>query len=454
MHLTQTLTIQPIGGFDTKIRPPGSKSLTNRALLLAALAEGRSVLHRPLLADDTRQMLAALDVLNFEAASGDSGDPAGSIRVTGAGGSLPNTSDNVNLHLGNAGTAYRFLTAACCLGICGPRQAGVYHLDGVDRMRERPIGPLVDALRKIGAVIHYQDREGFPPIRVRGTGLRGGVLEITPSGSSQFVSALLMVGPYCEHGLTLRFRGDVISRPYVEMTLGLMRRFGAEVQADPKFTTIRVLPGVYRGTEYHVEPDASSASYFLAAAAIVPGGRCTIEGLGKKSLQGDVGFAEVLHAMGAGVAYTEDTITVTAPSAKQGLRGVDVDLNKMPDMAQTLAVTALFAAGKTTIRNVGNLRIKETDRLEAVRRELTKFGAEVVIKDNDLLITPPANGRVTVEPGTTIETYEDHRMAMSFAVIGLRVDGVVIQDPGCVSKTFPDFFEYLARLGAADQAVQ
>ena len=304
---------------------------------------------------------------------------------------------------------------------------------------------LVDSLRKIGGVIHYQAQDGYPPIRVRGTGLRGGVLQVTPQVSSQFISSLLMIGPYCEHGLTLRFQGQVISRPYVEMTLGLMRQFGAEVQADPKFTTIRVMPGVYRATEYHVEPDASSASYFLAAAAIVPGSRCTVEGLSKKSLQGDVGFADVLHSMGAGLTWGDDYITVTAPPPHQGLHGVDVDLNMMPDMAQTLAAVALFAKGKTIIRNVGNLRIKETNRIEALHNELTKFGAHVAVDNDNIIITPPLDAKVVPEPNTVVETYDDHRMAMSFAVIGLRAHGVAIRDPGCVSKTFPEYFDYLTR---------
>ncbi len=444
--MDQTLNVKPIGSFETRLRPPGSKSLTNRALLLAALAEGQSVLHEPLIADDTQQMLTALGVLGFTVVHD---EEKSLIRVTGSGGGIPNTAENVNLFLGNAGTAYRFLTSACCLGISGPRQAGVYHLDGVERMRQRPIEQLVDALQKIGGVAGYQGQAGYPPLRIRGTGLRGGVLEMSPTVSSQYISSLLIVGPYCEHGLTLRFRGPVTSRPYVEMTMGLMRHFGAEVQADPKFTTIRVMPGVYRAIEYEVEPDASSASYFLAAAAIVPGSKCTIEGLSKSSLQGDVGFADVLHTMGAGLTYGEDTITVSAPPMNQGLHGIDVDLNKMPDMAQTLAAVALFAKGKTTIRNVGNLRVKETDRLEAVATELKKFGAQVEIDGDDLTIVPPADGHVSVNPGKQIDTYDDHRMAMSFAVIGLMTEGVVIRDPGCVSKTFPQYFDYLAGLDKA-----
>ena len=249
----------------------------------------------------------------------------------------------------------------------------------------------------------------------------------------------------------MRFRGPITSRPYVEMTMNMMRQFGAEVQADPKLTTIRIMRGVYRAAQYAIEPDASSASYFLTAAAIVPGSKCTIEGIGRSSLQGDIGFAEVLHSMGAGLTYEDGAVTISAPPPQHGLHGVDVDLNKMPDMAQTLAAVALFAKGKTRIRNVGNLRVKETDRLEAIRNELTKFNAQVDVEQDDLIITPPADGNVTPQPGVEIDTYDDHRMAMSFAVIGLRAPGVVIRDPGCVSKTFPDYFDFLGRLGSSKE---
>ena len=446
--MSNTVTIQPMTFFRATVRPPGSKSLTNRALLLAALAEGESVLRQSLIADDTRQMLGALQALGFDVVND---VEAEEIRVVGCGGRVPTrVGDTVSLHLGNAGTAYRFLTAACCLPSATDDGEPTRHvLDGIARMRERPIGQLVDALRRIGGQIDYVDKEGFPPIRVAGVGLRGGELEMPPTLSSQYISALLQVGPYCDEGLTVCFDGPVTSRPYVEMTLNLMSRFGVEANVDPAFTRVRIEPGRYRGTDYAVEPDASNASYFLAAAAITPGSQCTIQGLGKKSLQGDVCFADVLHQMGAGLLFGDDFITMMAPPDGQHLRGIDIDLNRMPDMAQTLAVVALFAQGDTTIRNVGNLRVKETDRIAALQAELVKFGAGVTVDGDDLTITPSsgiAGDMGTMTPRGAIDTYNDHRMAMSFAVAGLRIPGVVINDPGCVDKTFPAFFGYLSDL--------
>lgn len=432
--MPDSLAIQPIGAFRATVRPPGSKSLTNRALLLAALAEGPSVLRGVLLADDSRQMFAALQALGFAPTLD---EPSATVKITGHGGRLP-AAGEVKLHLGNAGTAYRFLTAACCLGL------GRYSLDGIERMRQRPIGQLVEALHELGGKIAYLQTPEFPPLLVHGTGLRGGVLHMPPTLSSQYISALLQVGPFCKEGLSLRFEGPVTSRPYIEMTLATMAQFGVEAKVDPAFTRIDIAPGRYSAADYAIEPDASNASYFLAAAAIIPGSRCTIEGLGIGSVQGDVGFADVLHKMGAGMLFGRDFITVIGPPEGESLRGIDLDLNHMPDMAQTLAAVALFAKGPTTIRNVGNLRVKETDRLAALRNELTKLGAAVRIEGDDLFIEPPPEGRIRP---ATIDTYNDHRMAMSFAVVGLRAPGVAINDPGCVEKTFPEFFEYLGRLG-------
>ncbi len=436
--MNDSLAITPIRPFNATVRPPGSKSLTNRALLLAALAQGQSVIHNPLLADDTRQMLGALEALGLAPVMEQDGER---IRLTGQAGKLPNPSGNTQLHLGNAGTAFRFLTAACCVG------EGTYELDGIERMRERPIGQLVDALRGIGGRVEYLGQEGYPPLRVTGTRLRGGEIDMPPTLSSQYISALLQIGPRCDEGISLRFDGPIVSRPYVEMTLRLMARFGVKANVYGPFIRISVEPGTYKGAEYTVEPDASSASYFLAAAAIVPESRCTIEGLGKGSLQGDVRFADVLHEMGAGLMFGQDFITVIAPPKGQTLRGIDVDLNDMPDMAQTLAVVSLFAKGQTTIRNVGNLRVKETDRIAALQNELAKLGATVDVQGDDLTITPPANDDWLQGRQATIDTYNDHRMAMSFAVAGLRMPGVVINDPACVDKTFPDYFEQLERLG-------
>ncbi len=429
--MTDCLPIRPIGPFRRSLAPPGSKSLTNRALLLAALADGRSTLHRPLIADDTRRMIEALDTLGFQPrlAADES-----RIEVSGQGGRIPEP--KAMLNLGNAGTAMRPLTAMCCL------DGLTYVLDGVERMRQRPIGQLVDPLRHLGANIEYLAEEGYPPLRVHGGGLDGGDVEMGATLSSQFITALLMAGPCMRYGLAIRFTGPVTSKPYVAMTLGLMRVFGVEPVVNESFTRIDIGPGTYRPVDYRIEPDASNAGYFLAAAAIVPGSQCTIEGLGKGSLQGDVGFADVLAQMGAGLTFGRDFITIIGPAGDQTLRGIDVDLNHMPDMAQTLAVVALFAEGPTSIRNVGNLRVKETDRMAALRNELSKLGAAVTIDGDDLTIQPPA--RITP---ASIDTYDDHRMAMSFALAGLRAEGVVINDPTCVNKTFPGYFEFLKRLG-------
>ncbi len=431
--LSDSITIQPTQAFRAAVTPPGSKSLTNRALLLAALAEGPSTLTGVLFADDSRRMLEAMKALGFELTIDEA---AHTVRITGRGGRIPSRDSRLNL--GNAGTAYRFLTAALCLG------EGAYVLDGIERMRQRPVGQLVSALRAIGADIDYLMTDGCPPLEITAKGhLRGGRLTMPPTLSSQYISALLQIGPYCDEGFTLHFDGPVTSRPYVEMTLGLMHTFGITAQVDQAFTTIALAPGKYRATDYAIEPDASNASYFLAAAAITPGSSCTIENLGKRSLQGDIGFADLLHQMGAGLTFGGDFITVIAPPQGQSLRAIDVDLNHMPDMAQTLAVTALFAPGTTTIRNVGNLRVKETDRLAALRNELTKLGALVEIEGDDISITPPADG--VIKPAA-IDTYDDHRMAMSFAIAGLRTGGVVINDPSCVNKTFPDYFKLLQRM--------
>jgi len=438
--MSDSITIQPIGSFTAAVRPPGSKSLTNRALLLAALARGTSRVSGVLFSDDSRVMMRALRELGFDIAVDEAQRV---VTVVGQGGAIP--SPSANLMLGNAGTAYRFLTAACCLG------QGRYVLDGVPRMRQRPIAPLVDALLALGAGITYAEKPGFPPLQLDAVGLRhsGDAVPVQGAISSQFISALLQIGPCVQGGMMVRFDGPVVSRPYIEMTLGLMHGFGARFEVDREFRHVTLQPTGYRALDYAVEPDASNASYFLAAAAICPGSKCTIEGLGRRSVQGDVGFADLLHQMGAGLTFGSDFITVIGPSAEQPLRGIDIDLNAMPDMAQTLAVVALFARGRTVLRNIGNLRVKETDRLEALRVELTKLGAAVEIDGDDLVIDPPADNRLTP---AEIDTYDDHRMAMSFAVAGLRAPGVVIRDPGCVAKTFPEYFEYLGRLGATSAA--
>ncbi len=430
--MSGTRIIEPIHAFRVTLRLPGSKSLTNRALLLAALAQGDSTLRHPLWADDTRLMFDALRALGVDC---ERDETQGTMTVRGCGGEFP--APRASLNLGLAGTTYRFLAAACCLG------KGEFKLDGNERMRQRPIAQLVEPLRRIGGEVEYLGTEGFPPIWVRARGLSGGELDMEPTLSSQYISALLHVAARCDRGLTLNFRGPITSRPYVEMTLSLLRRFGVEAAVDERLTRVSIAPRPIVAADYEVEPDASNASYFLAAAAAVPGSRCTVHGLGFRSLQGDVWFGEVLQRMGASVVYEPDSITVASPPRGERLRGVDVDLSAMPDTAQTLAAIAPLCLGPTTIRNVGNLRVKETDRLAALRTELTRLGVDASVEGDDLCIEPNSDG--SIRPAT-VATYDDHRMAMSFAVLGLARAGVTLADPRCVAKSFPDFFETLELL--------
>lgn len=413
------------------VEVPGSKSLTNRALLLGALADGRTTLRGALFSEDTEMMMGALRTLGLRV---DADPGQGTIAIDGARGHIP-ASDG-DLYCGNSGTTIRFCTALCALG------GGTYLLDGVERMRERPIGPLVDALRGLGAVIGYEGAEGYPPLTVRGGGLRGGQVALVASVSSQFISAVLMVAPGAHGDVFLDVR-EMVSVPYVTMTVAQMETFGAAVVGKFDGRNARLIvpaPQYYSACAYRVEPDASNASYFFAAAAVT-GGSVTVPHLGTDSIQGDVHFVDVLARMGCTVEKASDRLSVHGPAGGSRLTGIDIDLGDMPDMAQTLAVVALFAEGRTRIRNVGNLRIKETDRLAALATELTRFGAEIELGEDWIGISPPAR----VSPAR-VRTYADHRMAMSFAVAGLVVDGVEILDPGCVAKTFPDFFERFAAL--------
>jgi 3-phosphoshikimate 1-carboxyvinyltransferase len=434
------ITIEPIGPFDTTVQLPGSKSLTNRALLIAALAKGRSKLTGVLFADDTRRMIEALQALGFKL---NVDEDNLTVTVHGKGGHIP--ADEAELFLGNAGTATRFLTAACCLGL------GTYTIDGIPRMRERPIGQLVDPLIQMGAEIEYLGEPGFPPLKIiaEPPGLLGGLLELEPTLSSQYLSALCIAAPYMERGLEIEFDGPITSLPYLKMTLNLMHQFGVESEADTGYEVVHIGPGRYKHYDYPIEPDASTASYFLGAAALIPGSRCIIENLGSRSLQGDAEFCDVLGRMGCGVEQQLGRTEVTSPPSGR-LRGIEVDLNHMPDMAQTLAVIALFADGPTSIHNVGNLRVKETDRMAALEKELAKLGAQVMVMEDSLVITPPLDNRINP---ATIETYDDHRMAMAFALAGLVQPGVTIDDPGCVAKTFPDYFEKLTALSGAEPAL-
>ena len=439
--MSDSILIEPVKPFDLTLSPPGSKSLTNRALLIAALADGPTVLDGVLFADDSRRMLEALQTLGFEL---DIDEPAKRVTVTGQGGSFP--VKEAQLHLGNAGTAMRFLTAALCLG------QGTYTLDGIPRMRERPIGELVEPLRALGAEIDYLGEEGFPPLRINDSPyFEGGFITLKPTLSSQFISALLMTGPCTPRGVTLTFDGPVTSLPYIKMTLKLMKHFGVKHEwGGPKRNAVRVTAAEYQAKPYTIEPDASNASYFLAAAAAVPGSSVTIENLGSESVQGDAEFCMVLGLMGCNVHQRTHSTTISAPSTGK-LKGVDVRLNQMPDMAQTLAALAILAEGPTHIRKVGNLRVKETDRMEAIRVELTKLGAKVDIEGDDIYIVPPEGNILTP---AAVDTYDAHRMAMAFRVIGLAAPAgtVTINDPDCVNKTYPNYWDDLQKLHDAATA--
>jgi 3-phosphoshikimate 1-carboxyvinyltransferase len=401
--------------------------LTNRALIVAALADGTTTLEGALDSDDTRMMIEALRTLGFEVTR----DEGATIRLQGQGGRIP--ASEAKLLLGNSGTSLRFLTALVALG------HGTYRLDGVPRMRERPIADLLMVLNRLGADARSEAGTGCPPVMVKASGLDGGYAEIKGDLSSQFLSGMLMVLPYARESTSVEIRGTLVSRPYITMTLGLMAEFGVEV-ANHKPRRFVVQPARYRARRYAIEPDASAASYFFAAAAIT-GGEVTVTGLGAKSLQGDVAFVDVLEHMGCRVTRSADSITVRGGP----LRGVDVDMNAISDTSMTLAVVALFSEGITRIRNVAHIRHKETDRIAALCAELRKLGAAVEEAADGLLVIPPA--RITP---ARIATYDDHRMAMAFALAGLVAEGVTIEQPGCVAKTYPGFWDDFGRLGSAD----
>jgi 3-phosphoshikimate 1-carboxyvinyltransferase len=432
----EQLTLTPPGKpFDSEITPPGSKSLTNRAFILAALADGVCTLSNVLFADDTLVMMDCLGRLGFKL---EIDRPNHVVRVHGRGGRID--ARQADLFCGNSGTSIRFLTALCALGERDAR----YNLDGIARMRQRPIGELVDLLRHLGVRIDYVMEPGFPPVNVLAHGLPGGIVRYGESKSSQYLSAVLQVAPYAKHEVQVDLDGPQTSWPYIAMTMRLMDEFGVtpELVRDPLTgdpQRIHIPHGEsYRPTDYLVEPDASNATYFLAAAALVPGSSIVVKGLGSESLQGDVGFANVLGRMGAKVKVTRDAITVSGP---ESLEGTDVDLANMPDTAQTLAVAALFADGPTTIRGLHTLRVKETDRIAALATELTKLGAEVDVENDVLTVHPPERLKAA-----SIDTYDDHRMAMSFSLAGLRSGGVRINDPACVNKTYPTFFADFSRV--------
>ncbi len=414
----QSLKITPVARVSGSIHLPGSKSISNRALLLAAQAQGTTRITNLLDSDDTRYMLGALRALGIEIENDDA-----DVVVTGRAGVLCDRDLDIELSLGMAGTAYRPLTAALCLG------RGRFRLMGVARMYERPIGDLVTPLLALGAKIRYLGKPGFPPLEVTGTGLEGGAVTMSGAVSSQFLTSLLMAAPMARAPVTVAIEGEQVSKPYLDITLNLMRRFGVNATHED-YRRFTVPLGTYRspGTLL-VEGDASAATYFLAAGAIA--GQIRVDGIGANSIQGDVAFIDVLRAMGAAVDVGADHVSVTA----NGLNAVDLDLNAIPDAAMTVAILALFARGTSRIRNVGNWRVKETDRMAALATELRKVGATVAVEGDSISITPPA--RLV---GAEIETYDDHRMAMCFSLVALGGVDITIRDPNCVRKTFPDYF--------------
>jgi len=429
----EQLLLNPIAKVDGEINLPGSKSLSNRALLLAALAQGSTTLTNLLDSDDIRHMLNALKKLgvNYQLSS----DKKQCV-VEGLGRAFDTTElGQLELFLGNAGTAMRPLCAALCLG------QGEYVLTGEARMFERPIGSLVDALQQAGADITYLQEKNYPPLKIKGTGLNGGTIQIDGTVSSQFLTAFLMSAPMAREDTIIEIVGELVSKPYIKITLQIMQDFGIKVENENGEYQRFVIKGGQTYTapgEYLVEGDASSASYFLAAAAIA-GGTIKVTGIGRKSVQGDIQFADALEAMGANIEWGDDYIK----ASKGKLKAIDMDMNHIPDAAMTIAVTALFAQGTTKIRNVYNWRVKETDRLYAMATELRKVGAEVIEGHDFIEITPPVKLN-----HAAIDTYDDHRMAMCFSLVALSDTAVTINDPKCTSKTFPDYFEKLASVSS------
>ncbi len=423
----ESLTLQPINKVNGEVNLPGSKSVSNRALLLAALAKGTTRLTNLLDSDDIRHMLNALTKLGVQYQLSDDKTVC---EVEGLGKPFEAT-EVQELFLGNAGTAMRPLAAALCLG------RGEFVLTGEPRMKERPIGHLVDALKQAGAQVEYLENEDYPPLKITGTGLAGGTVEIDGSISSQFLTAFLMSAPLAQDDVTIKIIGELVSKPYIDITLHIMAQFGVEVEnRDYQEFVIRSGQSYVAPGDFLVEGDASSASYFLAAAAI-KGGEIKVTGIGKKSIQGDIQFADALEKMGAEIEWGDDYVI----SRVGQLKAVDMDFNHIPDAAMTIATTALFAQGTTAIRNVYNWRVKETDRLAAMATELRKVGAEVEEGEDYIIVTPPAQLK-----HAAIDTYDDHRMAMCFSLVALSDTPVTINDPKCTSKTFPDYFDKLELL--------
>jgi len=423
----EQLTLEPIDKVSGEVNVPGSKSLSNRALLLAALAEGETELTNLLDSDDISHMLNALTKLGVAYQLSD--DKTRCV-VQGNNGAF-SVAEPVELFLGNAGTAMRPL----CAALAASEVDSV--LTGEPRMEERPIGDLVDALREANADITYLKNDGFPPLQIKGSTLNGTEMSVDGSVSSQFLTALLMAAPLFTGDVVIRIKGELVSKPYIDITLDTMAKFGVTVSNEnyQTFTISGDAKYVSPG-KFMVEGDASSASYFLAAGAI-KGGTVRVTGIGKNSIQGDIRFADVLEAMGATIAWNDEYVEVTGAP----LKGIDMDMNHIPDAAMTIATTALFAEGTTTMTNIYNWRVKETDRLNAMATELRKVGAEVEEGHDYIKVSPPS----TIKHAQ-IDTYNDHRIAMCFSLVALSDTPVTINDPGCTRKTFPDYFTRFASL--------
>ncbi len=420
------IEIKPVKDIDVTLAVPGSKSLTQRALIAASLAEGTSKLIGPLVSEDTEYSSQALSAMGMTI---DKGDDVWT--VAGSGGVIG--ACQAPIYLGNNGTATRFLTSVAALG------HSPVVIDGDERMHQRPIGPLMQALRGWGVDITATKGTDCPPLAINSHGLRGGETVLPEGKSSQYLSSLLLVAPYAERPAVLRVEGEVLSKPYVAMTLAVMADFGIVVEASRQFNDFSIPQGCYKAQDYRIEGDASNASYFWAAAAVT-GGKVTVSNVPVPSLQGDAMLVPLLGRMGCEVTKEGDGLTV---AASRPLSGITVDMGGMPDVVPTLAVVAAFAEGKTVINNIAHLRIKECDRLSAVVTELRKMGAKVEEYPDSMVIHGDSGRNLH---GAEIETYKDHRMAMCFAVAGLRIPGVRITGEGCVAKSFPDFWDRLALL--------
>jgi 3-phosphoshikimate 1-carboxyvinyltransferase len=420
-----SITLSPIPRIEGTLKLPGSKSLSNRALLLATLAIGRTTLHNLLDAEDVQHMLDALQSLGIPLIR--SAENPSTLIIEGSGGYFP--ARQARCFLGNSGTSMRSLAAILCIG------QGDYILEGEPRMYERPIGDLVEGLKALGADIDYLGEEGYPPLHIKSAPLKGGRISISGKTSSQYLSAVLMLAPYAETPVSIQISDELISKPYVLMTLDIMRTFGISVKTNADYTQFDIPLGRYISpNEYWIESDASSASYFLAAGAIA-GGTVRLEGIGKHSIQGDSRFAAVLAQMGATVRYESHAIEIDKATH---LQGIDIDMNDMPDAAMTLAMVGLFAETPVTLRNIASWKVKETDRLHALSTELRKVGATVETGEDWIRVYPLKKGQWQY---AEIATYNDHRIAMCFSLVALGGISVTILDPRCTAKTFPTYFE-------------